>query len=312
MAKLYRLPGNTDRFIWVVEEGDTKPDTLAGFTPHMVYRDGLMGPFTEAKLGADLMLEIPAGNISGQSSVNKFGRAQAGIQTTLTDIWDRADATPTQQIWTAPTQARLHNIASSDAADDGTPEAAGAGAQAVRVSGLTDWDTNEVSETVVLNGTGNVETSNAYVIIHRMKIIQVGSTYEINVGIITATAQTDNTVTAQINIGNGQTEMAIYGIPSTQTAYMTEFDVNAHNTGNPSTVVETDYDMVINEQPNITLDVFLKKANVGMIASGSSAFSKVYNPYFKIVGPAIIKFQATSTLADTEGVAEFDLILVDN
>ena len=176
----------------------------------------------------------------------------------------RADAAGTQQIWVAPTQARIHNITSSDTADDGTPEGAGAGAQAVRISGLVDWDTAEVSEDVILNGTANVATSNSYVIIHRMKIIPVGSTYNNNAGIITATAQTDGSVTAQINIGNGQTEMAIYGIPSVQTAYMTSFDVNAHNTGNPSTVVETDYDLVINERPDLNLGVFVKKANIGL------------------------------------------------
>ena len=260
----------------------------------------------------DATLNIARGLEEGVSHVNKFGRAEAGIQTTLTDIWDRADATPTQQVWVAPTQARLHDITSSSTADDGTPEGAGAGAQAIRVFGLTDWDTNEVNEDVILNGTGNVATSNSYVIIHRMKIIPVGGTYETNVGIITATAQTDGTVTAQINIGNGQTEMAIYGIPSTQIAYMTEFDVNAHNTGNPATVMENDFDLVVNENPNLNLSVFIKKANVGMIVTGSSAFPKIFNPYLKIPGPAIVKFQAISTLADTEGVAEFDLILVDN
>lgn len=260
----------------------------------------------------DLMLEIPAGNIAGKTSINKYGRAAAGIQTTITDIWDRADAAATQQIWIAPTTARLHDITSSSAADDGTPEAAGAGAQAVRISGLTGWGTAEVTEDVVLNGTANVATSNAYVIIHRMQVIPVGSTYAINTGIITATAQTDGTITAQISATEGQTLMSIYGIPSTQTGYITEYDVNAHNTGNPSTVLETDFTLLVNEHPDLSLTTFLNKGNVGLIGSGSTDFSKTYRPYFKVSGPAIIKFQAISTLADTEGVAEFDIILVDN
>ena len=297
---------------------DTSPDRSVEIVKSaLITRSGITGDFKVVDVAhplpvRDATLNISRGLEEGVSHVNKFGRAEAGIQTTLTDIWDRADSTPTQQIWLPPTQARLHDISSSSTADDGTPEGAGAGAQAVRVFGLTDWDTNEVNEDVILNGTGNVATSNPYVIIHRMKIIPVGSTYETNVGTITATAQTDGTVTAQINIGNGQTEMTPYGIPSTQIAYMTEFDVNAHNTGNPSTVMENDFDLVVNEHPDINLSVFIKKANVGMIVTGSSAFPKVYNPYLKIEGPAIIKFQAISTLADTEGVAEYDLILVDN
>lgn len=42
-------------------------------------------------------------------------------------------------------------------------------------------------------------------------------------------------------------------------------------------------------------------------------FGKTFDPPLSIPGPAIIKFQAIATdVADTEGVAEFDLILVDN
>jgi hypothetical protein len=260
----------------------------------------------------DYALEVPRGNIAGVAGVNKFGRAEDGIQTTATDIWDRADAAATQQIWVAPTQARIHDITSTSTNDDGTPEAAGSGAQAVRIWGLTSWSTAEVSEDVILNGTANVATSNSYVIIHRMKVIEVGSTYAINAGTITATAQTDGTVTAQINIGNGQTEMAIYGVPSTQTFYLTEFDVNAHNTGNPSTVLEADFSLLVNERPDLSLTTFLSKGNIGLIITGSSAFDREYNPYLPIAGPAIVKFQAITTLADTEGVAEFDGYLVDN
>lgn len=260
----------------------------------------------------DLNLEFSKGTITGHATVNKFGRATDGIQTTATDVWDRADATPTQQIWIAPTTARLHDITSSSVNDDGTPEGAGSGAQAIRIWGLTSWSSAEVSEDIILNGTANVTSSNSYVIIHRMKIIKVGSTYNINAGDITATAQTDATVTAQIMIGEGQTLMSIYGIPSTQKAYLTEFDVNAHNTGNPSTVVETDFTLLICENPDIDPTVFINKANIGLIASGSTVFSKTYIPYLKIDGPAIIKFQAVATLADTEGVAEYDMILVDN
>jgi len=260
----------------------------------------------------DPMAEIALGNVSGKTHNNKYGRAIDGVQTTPTDIWDRSDASPTQQLWIAPTTARVHTITSSSGVDDGTPEGDGVGAQAVRVWGLKTWDLAETSEDVVLNGTANATTSNSYVIIHRMKIIPVGTTYATNTGNITATAVSDGTVTAQISAMQGQTLMAIMGIPSIQTGLMTGYEVSSHNTGNPSTVVETDFTMFINERPDLNVGVFINKSNVGLIAAGSSVFPKDYKPYLNIPGPAIIKFQAISTLADTEGVAEFDIILVDN
>ena len=261
----------------------------------------------------DFMLEVAKGNIPGHFSVNKFGRAADGIQATATDVWDRADATPTQQLWVAPTAARIHAIASSSDLDGKTAAPSSTGARTIEVFGLKTWATAETSETVILDGTTAVNTAESYVIIHRMKVLTHGTTGP-NSGIITATAASDGTITAQINVGNGQTEMAIYGIPSTQIGYMTSFDVNSHNTGNPATVVEVDFDLLVNEHPDVdeTAAAFLIKANIGLIGSGSSVFTKAYDPPLTIPGPAIIKFQAVSTLADTEGVAEFDLVLVDN
>ena len=258
-------------------------------------------------------LEVAEGNIAGHSAANKYGRAADGIQLTATDVWDRADAAATQQIWLAPTAARIHAIASSSDLDGKTAAPNSTGARTILVTGLKTWGTAETSETVTLDGTTPVNTAESYVIIHRMKVLTHGTTGP-NSGIITATAASDGTVTAEINAGNGQTEMSMYGIPSTQVGYMTSFDVNSHNTGNPSTVVETDFDLLINEHPDVdpTSAAFIIKANVGLIASGSTVFNKVYDPPLKITGPAIIKFQAISTLADTEAVAEYDLILVDN
>lgn len=260
----------------------------------------------------DPILHAARGLIAGTDKANKYGKADDGIQVTPTDVWDRADAAATQQIWLAPTAARIHTIVSTAAADDGTPEGAGASAQAVRVWYLPDWDTAETFEDVVLNGVAGVAMNNAAVIVHRMKVIPVGTTYGINAGNITATAAVDGTVTAQINIGEGQTLMAIYGIPSTQTAYMTAYDLNSHNTGNPATVMETDFNMLVNERPDLNTTVFLNKSNLGAIVTGTTFLPKRFIPYKTIAGPAIIKFQATSTLADTEATAEFDMYIINN
>jgi hypothetical protein len=257
----------------------------------------------------DLNLEIPAGRIDGVSSVNKFGRAPSGVQVTATDIWDRANATPTQQIWVAPTTARIHDIVSTSINDDGSP--VGTGARTLRVYGLTAWNADETSEDITLDGTSNVATANSYVIIHRMRVLTFGSSGP-NVGTITATAQTDGTVTAQINIGEGQTQMAIYGVPSTKTAYMTEYYAAIHEAGGtPSTAEAVDISLYINPIPDSELAGFLVKHTLGVATTGTTYFNHTFKPYFKITGPAIIKMQGLGSGADLDTSAGFDLILED-
>jgi hypothetical protein len=169
----------------------------------------------------DLSLEIAAGTIKNYTAVNKFGRAPAGGQTTATDVWDRADATPTQQVWTAPTQARIHAIVSTDDTDGKTGAPNSVGARTLRVYGLTSWDANEVSEDITLTGTDAVNTTNSYVIIHRMKVLTKGGT-AVNAGIISATAATDGTVTAAIIVGQGQTRIRTAGTQPARITFSTD------------------------------------------------------------------------------------------
>ncbi len=260
-------------------------------------------PLLTMAAGERILLSRLAGH------TNKYGRAANGIQTTATDIWDRADATPTQQIWVPPTQARTHTIASDSANDtDG-----GTGARTVRVWGLTTWGTAESSEDVTMDTGTPPTTSSSYVIIHRMKVLTHGTAGP-NAGNITATATTDGTVTAQISDSQGQTLMAILGIPSVETAYLTCYALSMHESGTPANPSTADFTMLINESPDVDeLPAgFLNKSNLGVIATGSSAKDRCYKPYFKVVGPAIIKFQAIGNTADSEGVAEFDVIRITN
>lgn len=250
-------------------------------------------------------LEVSKGNITGHTTVNKFGRAPTGIQTTATDVWDRATAAPLQQIWIAPTQARIHQIVSSDVGDT----SGGAGARTIKVYGLTGWGTAEVSEDITMNGTTNVATSNSYVIIHRMKVLTKGAT-NVNIGAITATADTDGTVTAQMNDAEGQTQMAIYGIPSTQTAYMSRYYGTINKSSGAATTVN--FSLLVNPEPDAELINFLVKNTRGLQSTGTSSDTWHYNSHFKIPGPAIIKVQGKASSADVEASSGFDLILIDN
>lgn len=250
--------------------------------------------------------QVSLGNVAGVQSVNKFGRASNAASGVLTDIWDRANATNNQAIWISPTQARVHNIASTSTSDDGDP--AGVGAQTIQIWGLTDWDTPEITETVIMNGTTDVPTSSAYVIIHRMKVITNGAT-NVNVGIITATAVTDGTVTSQINVGDGQTHTSIYGVPSTQKLLIARLYGNINKSGGATG--KADVSLRVNEHPDTQLVGFRGIHTFGLMTSGTSALTINYEARKKIIGPAIVRIQ-TSPTATLDMSAGFDAHLYNN
>jgi len=247
----------------------------------------------------DYAFEVARGNVNGVSSVQKFGRNQDIGSGTQEDIWD-GGAT-----WVAPTQARIHQIASTSTSDDGAP--AGVGARTIQVYGLTSWATKEVSEVITMNGTTNVPTVNSYVIIHRMKVLTKGAT-DVNVGVITATADTDSTVTARMEIGWGQSQMAIYGVPSIQTAYIFRFYSNVLKAAG---TVEVDNILLVNPEPDAELINFITKhtfsnSNVAMNTQIQLKTAKVF------AGPCIIKMAAIPDAGSTDVGAGFDLYLEDN
>lgn len=251
-------------------------------------------------------LNVARGLVSGMKAVQVWGHAPSGVQTTLTDLWDRANATPTQQIWLAPTAARIHAIVSTSASDDGSP--AGIGARTVTVYGLTSWSTAETSETVTLNGVGAVNTANSYVVIHRMVVATSGASGP-NVGTITATAATDATITAVILPTGGTTEMAIYGIPSIQTAYLSKFHASVNDAAAAGRV---DFYAKVNTNPASFPTVFTIVRTFCLANNGTNAYDDSFDPPIKIVGPAIIKLSGIGSAVDIDASGGFDLILVGN
>lgn len=255
----------------------------------------------------DFGLEVARGRVSGIGNINKFGAAPDGIQTTATDIWSRANSTPTQQIWLAPTAARVHAIVSTSADDDGDP--VGIGARTIRIYGLKTWDLAETTEDVILDGTTPVNTAQSYVIIHRMKVLTCGASGP-NVGTISATAATDTTITAVILPGDGQTEMAIYGVPSIQTLYLARW--GCHINKNAAAAATADFQLRVNENPNVLTTCFLRKDDISLQSNGTSAYTRLYPIPPSFPGPCIIKVQATASAADIDGKSGFDGYLVTN
>lgn len=253
---------------------------------------------------------IAEGKVAGRFSVNKFGRNIEIDSGVTADVWDGGHTIASggvSLLWVAPTQARIHDIVSSSASDDGSP--VGVGARTIRIYGLTDWDTAEISEDITMNGTDSVATANTYVIIYRMEVLTKGATSS-NVGIIKATAQTDNTITAQILANSGQTEMAILGVPSTQKAYVCIFYGELDKAA--GSAATADVCLLVNPEPDAELTNFLVKHRFGLQTVGVSAYFHPFNPPKQIIGPAIIKATVVSGTNNVDISAGFDLILVDN
>ena len=254
----------------------------------------------------DARIDAALGRFRGIAPVNKFGRAPAGVQVTATDIWDRADATPTQQIWTAPTQARVHAIVSTSTADTNS---SGAGARTISVFGLTAWDAAETSEVVTLTGQTPVNTVNSYVIIHRMRVVTCGGTGP-NVGTITATAATDGTVTAAIRPTIGSTAMAIYGVPEGKSLLLSDWWANIRDSSGAAS--DALVRLFYNPDPENYPTLYIERDARGLQSDGTASDVWPYESYKTFPGPGIIKVNCIASTADIDMTAGFDGIVVDD
>jgi hypothetical protein len=255
----------------------------------------------------DSVADIALGRFQGFAGVQKFGRAPTGVQSAAAgaDIWDRADASPTQSIWVAPTQARVHAIVSSDTNDDID---SGTGARTIRVWGLTAWDAAETSEDVDLEGQTPVNTANSYVIIHRMRVIANGGT-GYPAGTITATAATDSTVTAAIRPNIGSTAMAIYGWPSGKTLLVYDWwaSIFQASAQGRDARVRLYHSIDPENYPGLLNELSVR----GLQSNGSSSDTWEFEVPLALPGPGILKVNAVGSNDDLDFAAGFNGILVD-
>jgi hypothetical protein len=250
----------------------------------------------------EFSVEASLGNVSGYATINKFGETLDADAASATDVWDGADSVPTgTKIWVPPTTARLHDLVSTSTNDI----TGGSGLRTLRVYGLPDWDTAEASEDRPMNGMTDVETVGSYVIIHRMKGVSFGSG-KTNAGIITATAQTDTTVTAAIQAGEGQTLMAIYGVPSTQSLRITRIRNWVVGTG----TVTVKGTLLVMENAGQSDAGWLTKERWRFSDTHSPSIE--YDPPKSFAGPCIVKIQVVSDTANSNVASGFDAYLVDN
>jgi hypothetical protein len=165
-----------------------------------VTRQGLYEPFD---------LQVGRGMITGHQPVQIFGYSTTVGSTALGPLWEGLSLSG--GTYTYPSSAGQVVLVSSSASDTS--------ALSVQIQGL-DSNYNLLSETIALNGTSNVTSVNSYLRINGLFV-----TNGTNVGTITAKIAT--VLYAQINPGVGQTQMAIYTVPSGYSFYLSYIQANA-------------------------------------------------------------------------------------
>lgn len=258
-----------------------------------------MAQVYQPRIVGDFHLEVALHHVANYHSVNKFGQARDCDIGIPTDVWDGADGSTSTDIWVAPTAPRVHAIVSTDTADTD----AGTGARRIEVFGITDWDNGfDTHETVIMDGTTPVNTVNSYVVVHRVSVHNFGSGGT-NAGIISATAAVDGTVSAMMHIGVGQSQMAIYAIP---TNFL--FAITALHT----CVVAT---QAANVMGQLLIKIHADTDDSGFVVKREWSFRRdmhydlEYLPPLIVEGPAIVKIQVVSDSANVNVVANFDGIM---
>lgn len=250
----------------------------------------------------DFLLAVARGEVPSFSFENKFGRSTNVDSGIATDIWDRANATHDQDIWIPPTQARVHNIASSHADDDDTT---GDGMRTVQVVGLaSDWSKQE--EEISLNGTGSVATASSYIRIFRMFGVTFGDNAT-NTGYITATAVTDTTVTAQINPSQGQTQMAIYSVPLGVKAFVIDWNFSYNKSAGAAGAI--DMSLLVRKNADTATSGWLVKETQGLFSSGSTFADIPFRLPDSYPAKTDIKAQGVGSANDLDLSASFALLL---
>jgi len=158
-------------------------------------------------------LAVQRGNITNFSSVNKFGFNN--LVPTSFEVIALGSAN-----FTYPTSAGTVTIVSDDANDtsDGT------GARTVKIQGL-DSSYNLLDETVSMNGTTNVNSTNSFLRIFRMSVETAGTSGGLE-GNITATIGGNEQSRMEADYDN-QSLQANYTIPLNYKGYLTRVQITS-------------------------------------------------------------------------------------
>lgn len=171
----------------------------------------------------DFRVAVALGHHSGWRNLRKFGRND--------------DIDGNEELWeygtsrVLPTTAAVLDVSSSSTADDADP--AGTGAWTITVEGL-DGNYDEVSETITMNGTTSVNSTQTFLRVNRAYVLTAGSA-ESNVGNIDILVGGNEQ--AYIEADEGQTHQTHYTVPAGHTLVITSFSLACGRLGGSNDIV---------------------------------------------------------------------------
>ena len=263
---------------------------------------------------SDYGLEVVKGNISGSTTVNKFGAAHdfdTGDGEVL--VWDASDDSITYGSNEASKYAR-DTWSASTTADIGIMSSDAAGTQNIEVQG-TDGNGDLLVQTFALNGTTDVDlsaTGSDYKRVFRMKNTNstslAGHVWLRTNGSSQTAGEPDDaaTIRGMIHQENNQTEMAVYHVPTAKTVYMKRF--YAKTSGGSRT---TNY--IIRLFARASGGVYQLKYKSSI--NDDSPEEHSYELPLKFTAGTDIAVTAETTetaITGSQVIAGFDLILVDD
>lgn len=242
----------------------------------------------------DYFLEVAKGHIPQHSIINKFGiNTDIDTNTDPETIWSAGG------IYSFPSSADTLKISSNDNNDNGTGTT---GALEITVEGL-DSNYNIISENFTLNGQTAVTSNKEFIRVYRAFVTSAGSS-EYNEGVITINNSDDSIKLAEIPAEYGQTQMAIYTVPSNHRAFITNFS---------GAIVRTFF------SAQTSLGLYFRengvkklKQEISLDSSSTSSYNKTYSLPLIVEEKTDIFVNSISVSTNNVGVfSNFGIVLVD-
>ena len=251
---------------------------------------------------------VSVGDVVINDTNGEFATVQAVTATTLTHTTMISGSTVQTVL---PVNERSHANAAGDTYRIATSTDTGAGV--IHVEGLTDtgsgaWEV--ATETVILNGQTDVAMLNTYVRLYRSFVLHAGSS-GMNEGSITVEVDATTNAGVSINTMDGQTQQAIFTVPSGKTAYFITGYVGISSGGNPASPASSVFTWRARTN-NGAAGVFSIKGQIEVIANGGQYWIYKYGVPVGIPEKSDIIIRCDEVSADIGVVGAFDMVLVDH